>query len=686
MSADAELLDRPGDPLAGGAPPRPRRRRRGCVVRWAAWALLATLAAGALVGGVWLASHARAIRRLASGASGTVFLDAAGKEWFPLDARRVDVPLARVAPALRQAVVATEDRRFWHHAGIDPLAVGRALLHNMRRGAALEGASTITQQLARTLFLSRERTLARKLREAALALLLEALLPKERILELYLNRVPLGALHGVEAFAVETFGKHAAELGLPEAALVAGIIRAPTALGPRAHYEAALARARHVLGRMREEGMIDEAAQRAASAARPRLAAAPAPGAERGGWAQDYLRRAFSERVGDEDPPGWRVRATFSRGLQAAAEAAVAGGLSRLGRPGLQAALVALAPDTGDLLALVGGADYEASTFNRAARASRQPGSAFKPFVYAAALDRGDSPVTRVPGVVSRAFEEERQRVRAWAAGQGPAALVTYREALAVSDNEAALAVQRRVGTAAIADLARRAGLPRQPEVPSLALGTGSATPLELTTAFAAFANGGYAVRPRALAAVVDQRGRTVYRDPGERVPVISPGAAWQTLALLREAVDFGTGEGARQVGAPAAGKTGTTDDYRDAWFVGFVPGLAAGVWVGFDRPAPIGEEAYAARIAVPIWADFVRRAVALRPPGAFEEPSDVSEVELCSVSRALPSDRCPTYTEWFKEGDLVPEERCPLHFGSLRERLGRALDGLLERIRRLFR
>ncbi|HEY5998718.1 MAG TPA: transglycosylase domain-containing protein, partial [bacterium] len=633
----------------------------------------------------WLVSHGLAIRRLASGPSGTVFVDDAGRDWFPLDPRRLDVPLARVAPALRQAVVAAEDRRFWKHPGIDPIAVGRALVHNVRSGEAVEGASTITQQLARTLFLSRERTLVRKLREAALALLIEVLLPKERILELYLNRVPLGAVHGVEAFARETFGKPAADLTLAEAAMVAGIIRAPSALGPRAHYERALAGAGRVLARMRADAMVTPEQERAALAERPRIAAGPPPGDVRSGWAQDYLRRIFRDQVGDEDPPGWRVRPTLSSALQRAAEATVAGGLARIRRPGLQAALVALEPRDGSVLALVGGADYDASSYNRAVLASRQPGSAFKPFVYAAALDNGDSPVTRVAGVASRAFAEERERLGVFVAGDDPAAQMTYREALAHSDNDAALAVQQRAGTRAVATLARRLGLPEQPAVDSLALGTGSATPLELTAAFASFANGGFSVRPRAIAAVLDQRGKTVFEEAVTQAAVLSPGAAWQTLSLLREVVESGTGTGAGDVGAPAAGKTGTTDDYHDAWFVGCVPGMAIAVWIGFDRPAPIGPEAYAARIAVPIWAEFARRAVKLRPPAVFAAPDGIDEVALCSISHVAPTDGCPTYLEQFKKGDAVPEELCPLHAGSLRQRIGRAVGGLIDRIRRFF-
>jgi penicillin-binding protein 1A len=432
--------------------------------------------------------------------------------------------------------------------------------------------------------------------------------------------------------------------------------------------------------------MIDAAAETAALAARPRIAAGVTAGTERSGWAQDYLRRVFRDRAGDEDRPGWRVRTTFSQPLQAAAEEAVAAGVARLGRPGLQAALVALDPRTGDLRAMVGGADYERSTFNRAVLASRQSGSAFKPFVYAVALERGDSPATRVPGVLSRVFAQESERLGRQFDGDDPAALVTYREALAVSDNDAALAVQQRVGTAAVVDLARRVGLPPQPEVPSLALGTGSATPLELTASYAPFANGGHAVRPRSITAVDDQRGRTVLREEVDRTAVISPAAAWQALSMLREVVESGTGVAARAAGVPAAGKTGTTDDYRDAWFVGFAADLAVGVWVGYDRPAPIGEAAYAAQVAVPIWTDFVRRAAPLLPPADFSPPSAITAVALCAISHAVPTDRCPSYQEFFKQGDSVPEERCPLHTGSLRERLGRSVRWLFERIRRLFR
>ncbi|MHB8836539.1 MAG: transglycosylase domain-containing protein [Candidatus Methylomirabilia bacterium] len=670
----------------GGRKGRFRSRLAAGVRRALLFAGLLAAIAVAGFGGRWVFSHATAIRRLASGPSDTVFLDAEGNGWFPLDPRRREIALGRVAPSLRAAVVAIEDHRFFSHHGIDPLAVARALARNLRAGGVTEGASTITQQLARTLFLSRERSLGRKAREAALALLLETMLSKERILELYLNHVPLGGVYGVETFAREFFGKSAADITLAEAALVAGVIRAPSALSPRFHFDEAVSRSRVVLSRMRATGSITAAQERAALGQRVRVAPAPPADLTRSGYAQEYLRRVFRQRAGDEDPVGWRIRTSFQIALQRAAEEAVAGGLARLARPGLQAALVAIDPQTGDLLALVGGSDFRAFPFNRANLARRQTGSAFKPFVYAAGLARGGSPVTRVPGIASPGFAEALSGSGSRAAPDDPAAFLTWREALSVSDNEAAVAVLRSVGNPAVLDLALRVGLPAQPDVPSLALGTGQATPLELTVAYTPFANGGWAVDTRAIRAIEDQRGATVYEDAGARRRVLAPTVAFQALSMLRDVVTRGTGGAAQSLGFPVAGKTGTTDDYRDAWFVGFSSRLVAGVWVGFDQPKPIGEGAFAAKVALPIWTAFMRRAAATLPPEDFAAPRELQAVELCSVSFETPLERCPTYTEYFKAGDVVPQRPCPIHGGSLRQLVGRAVVGFFERVRSLFR
>ncbi len=582
--------------------------------------------------------------------------------------------------------MAIEDHRFFSHHGIDPIAVARVLAHSLRAGGRTGGASTITQQLARTLFLSRERSVSRKAREAALALLLESLLSKNRILELYLNHVPLGGVYGVEAFALDFFGKSAADLTLAEAAVVAAVIRAPSALSPRAHFDDALARSRVVLSRMRAVGSITAAEERAALGQPVHIAPEPPADLTLSGYAQEYLRRAFRQRAGDEDPVGWRIHTTFRVALQRAAEDAVSEGLARLAHPGLQAALVAIDPQTGDLLALAGGSDFRAFPFNRATQARRQTGSAFKPFVYAAGLARDGSPVTRVPGIASPGFATAIQELGRRADPDDPTGSLTWREALAVSNNEAAVAVLQSVGAPAVLDLALQVGLTGQPDVPSLALGTGLASPLELTVAYAPFANGGWAVDTRAILAIEDQRGATVYEDAGARRRVLAPPVAFQALSMLRDVVTRGTGAAAQSLGFPVAGKTGTTDDYHDAWFVGFSSRIAAGVWVGFDQPQPIAEGASAARVALPIWTAFMRQASTVLPPGDFEVPPDLQAIELCSVSFETPSDRCPIYIEYFKAGDVVPQRRCPIHGGSLRQRVGRAVSGFFESIKGLFR
>jgi 1A family penicillin-binding protein len=650
------------------------------------------ITASALVGTAglfWAGRHALAIHRLTRGVGDTVFYGADGRPWFPLVEQRHDVPLGQIAPALRHAVVAVEDHRFHRHPGVDPIAFARATWHNLRTGS-VQGGSTLSQQLARTLFLSTRRSYARKAKEAALAVLLEEVLTKDQILEMYLNRVYLsGGVYGVDAMSRSLFAKPARDLGLPESALIAGVIRAPSALSPWTNWEGALERSHVVLARMREEGYITSTAERQARGARLSITAHPRALDARGGYAKDYLRAQFRERVGDDHPADWQVHTTFLPAVQAAAESSVARGLGRLEIPGLQAALVAIDPRTGDLLALVGGDDFTKSPYNRAVRSRRQPGSAFKPFVYAAALSSGMSPATvlhDLRGVTVMANEEE------WAprnSGDEAPDDQTLREALYTSNNQAAVALQQRVGSGNVLRMASGLGLRDLPDVPSLALGTGLVTPLELTAAFAAFANGGYAVTPRAITDAVDAEGDVAFRTAPVTRRVMSDAVAFQTLSMLRDVIDRGTGSSARSFGVrvPAAGKTGTTDDFKDAWFVGFTSSVVVGVWVGFDQPATIDDGGYGARLALPIWADFVRRTERLLPAGDFEPPFDLDEVELCRTTFERPVADCPRYVEYFKRGDELPRDRCELHSGSFEDRAGRGLDRLLGRIgRRLKR
>jgi 1A family penicillin-binding protein len=644
---------------------------------------LAVVVIGGAIGLGWTAKQAWAVHRLTRGVGNTVFYDANGKPWFALDEHRRDVPISEVAPALREAVVAVEDHRFYRHGGIDPIGFGRAVWRNLRRRAIREGGSTITQQLARTVFLSNQRTIGRKGKEAILAALIEQQLTKDEILELYLNRVALsGGTFGVEAMSRQLFGKRAKDLGLLESALVAGLIRAPSALSPWSNEEGALARSRVVLARMRQEGFISAAAEEGANAARVRMTSAPHLADAHSGYAKEYLRQAFREQVGDDDPPDWDVQTTFLPAVQLAAERAVEEGLARLGKRGLQAALIALDPETGDILAMVGGRNYNASPFNRAVRSRRQPGSAFKPFVYAAALDRGLSPVTVLDGLHSVTAPGKQE----WSprnAEEGAPDEATLREALLESNNQAAVALQLRIGSGAVLGLVSDLGLRDQPNVPSLALGSGLVTPLELTAAYAAFPNGGFAIAPRAIVRVLDASAGVVVENAVRRKRALPEAVAFQTLTMLRDVVDVGTASSARSLGlrGPAGGKTGTTSEFKDAWFVGFNSSVVAAVWVGLDQPEPIGSEAFGARVALPIWADFMRRVSRALPAEEFPVPSGLREVELCRVSYLRPVDGCPTYIEFFKEGDDIPHRLCPIHQGSFKQEARRALDGIFSRV-----
>jgi penicillin-binding protein 1A len=596
-----------------------------------------------------------------------------------MDEQRHDVTLDAIAPALRDAVVAVEDHRFYHHIGIDPIGLGRAVFRDVSRGGRMEGGSTLTQQLARTLFLSNKRTIARKAQEAVIALLLEQELSKKQILELYLNRVFLSAgVYGVETMSENMFGKAAARLSLPEAAMIAGLIRAPSALSPWSNYDGALERSHTVLRRMREEGVISEAQEQAALRARPRVLGFPGVVEARHGYAKEFLRQQFRERFGGDHPPDWKVQTTFVPELQDAAERAVEGALRRYGKADLQAALVAIDPATGDILAMVGGRDFRESQFNRAWRSKRQPGSAFKPFLFAAALGQGYSPVSVLDGLTRIAPQGPDEWAPRNAHLEEEDAL-TLRAALIESNNRAAALLQQRIGSRPVLRLASDVGLRDLPDVPSLALGTGVVTPLDLTAAYAAFPNGGLAVRPRAIEQVTDADGGVAWDNPARQDRVISDAVAFQMTSMMEDVLDRGTGATARStygVRFAAAGKTGTTDAFKDAWFVGFTSSTVAGVWVGDDQPASIGRDAYGARYALPIWADFIKAATRTRPAREFTPSSEMEEVQLCKVSYLRPVEGCPVYTEYFKPGDGIPSRLCPIHQGTVKQQFKRAVQG----------
>ncbi len=639
------------------------------------FAILVVVSAIALT---WTFRQAYAVTRLKRGVGDTWFLAANGARWFRMDEHRQDVSLSQIPADLQHAFVAVEDHRFFRHPGVDPIALGRAVFRNITEAGTVEGGSTLTQQLARTLFLSNKKTYGRKVREAVLALMIDAQLSKEEVLELYLNRIYLsGGVYGVETMSRHLFGKPARQLTLAECTLIAGLARAPSALSPWSNYDGAIERSHVVLARMREEGFITAQAEAAARRVRPAIRPYPGVNDPRGGYAKEFLRQQFRDRFGGDHPPDWTVRTTFVPELQAMAEQAVSEGLRRFGQPHLQAALVAIDPKTGDILALVGGRDFRQSQFNRAWRSRRQPGSAFKPFLYAAALEHGFSPVSVLDKLATIAPQGPEEWSPKNASGETPDQL-TLRAALLESNNRAATSLQQRLGSRPVLRLASHVGLHDMPDVPSLSLGTGLVTPLELTAAFAAFPNGGNAVRPRGIVRVIDADGGAAFDNPISVERVVSPATAFQMVSMLEDVMDRGTGAAARSQGVRFAvgGKTGTTDDFKDAWFVGFSSSIVAGVWVGFDQPQTIGRQAYGSRFALPIWSDFMRDAARRRRPDAFEAPSGLRDEVLCRISYLRPVEGCPVYTEYLKEGDEVPGRLCPLHSGSVKQRVRRALEG----------
>jgi 1A family penicillin-binding protein len=661
------------------------------IFRWAFLATAAIAIAAVVVSGVWTVRHAWAIYKLNRGVGDTVFYDADDRPWFRLDEQRQDVPFDHITTFFKDAVIAVEDHRFYLHPGIDPIGLSRAVVHNFR-GEERQGGSTITQQLARTLFLSNARTYGRKVKEAVLSVMLEIFLSKREILQLYMNRVYLGSgIYGVEAMSRRTFGKPASDLTLGEAALLAGVIRAPASYSPWNRLEHARARSFIVLRRMREEGKISAVQEQ--TARRETLRVRPAPVATgRHRYAKEFLRQQFRDLIGNDNPPDWKVHTTFVPEVQDAAEIAVRDGLRRLGVPGLQAALVAMDPHNGSILALVGGSDFQTTPFNRATRGHRQPGSAFKPFVYAAALEQGMSPVSTLSGLQQVAVQAPEG---VWIPRDDRAKThdtMTLREALLESSNAAAVLLQQRVGARPVIKLANDLGVRDQPDVPSLALGSGLVTPLELTAAYAVFPGMGYRSEPRGLISIEDRDGDGVEYVHLKRQQVLSEQVAYQMVSMLQDVTRRGTAASVQRQGLAMeiAGKTGTTNDSHDAWFVGFSSSVVAGVWIGFDDPQTIRSDASGSRMALPIWADFMRRTARRMPAEPFPRPPRLRAETMCSVSYHRALDGCPSYVEYFKPGDDIPTQLCELHSGSLKQRAERALRGVLgaigEGIRGIFR
>ena len=589
---------------------------------------------------------------------------------------RIEVPLARISPHLRRAIVAFEDQRFESHRGIDVIRIIGAVYADLREGRKAQGGSTITQQLARQSFLSREKKLWRKVREIALARRIERMYSKDEILELYLNKVYFGdGLHGAEAAARGYFGKSAADLDLAEAALLAGLVNAPSVNAPTVSMARAQTRRALVLNAMYEQRIITKAAFDRAAGETIKLVDTLRREEPLGQYFKEEVRQHLVRQFGWErlSEGGLKVYTTIDTDMQRAAEANVALSLQQIemrrakrkAAPGagqLEAALVAMDPTTGEVRAMVGGRDFKSSRFNRATQALRQPGSAFKPFVYAAALEAGYSPSS----LVTRLDEPIQTLQGAWIPEDehSSGSAMTVRSALRTSSNRAAVRMLEEVGIAKTVAQAKKMGMGNVPSVPSLALGSGEVTLVAMTSAYAAFADQGQ-LRPATLIRrVEDADGTVLFEAKPHAEQVVSPRTAFLMTSMLSDVVNYGTAYKARQEGFtyPAAGKTGTTNDYVDAWFVGFTPHLVTGVWIGFDKPRTIISNGFAGELAVPMWARFMKHATAKHAPDAFKPPQGLVAVGVCRLSGKLPGPACDrVITEYFARG-AVPSQVCDEH------------------------
>ena len=536
-----------------------------------------------------------------------------------------------------QAVIAIEDRRFFEHDGFDPIRIAGSAIAVMRAGSAVQGASTITQQLARQ-SVGREKTLRRKLNEMLFAMQLERHFTKQEILELYLNKVYFGdGLYGAEAASRGYFAKSASELSLAEAALLAGLLKAPSAYAPTASPQKAEARQAVVLRAMLDNKAITEAEYRDAIKARVEIRDGLRAGEPYGRYFKDEVKQQLVQQFGEErvSEGGLQVYTTIDLPMQQAAEAAVEKNLAEIDRTlsakalsgdPLQAALIAIDPASGAVRALVGGRDFETSSYNRATQARRQPGSAFKPFVYAAALEDGYRPDDTLDHL-DEGFETPNA---SWTPDDEHSddEEMTLRDGLRLSSNRAAVKLLGEVGLRKTMKLANSFGFDDLPSVPSIALGSGEVTLAAITSAYGAFANGGLVSRPWLIRRVVDRDGTVLFDNAEKPRRAITPATAYLMADMLKGVIDAGTGSAARRYGftRPAGGKTGTTNDYHDAWFVGFTPKLVTGVWVGFDHPRSIRRAGYASELAVPLWARFMTNATRSDPVRWLARPRGIDD------------------------------------------------------------
>ncbi len=624
--------------------------------------------------------------------------------------RRVVLDIDDIPPTVREGFIAVEDRRFWDHHGVDYRGVVRAALRNVASLSIREGFSTITMQLARSIFPDRlpmADKLTRKVCEVHLARRIEREYRKRAILELYLNQIYLGdGLYGVEAASQGYFGQSVDELDPGQVAMLVALVRSPEGYNPRKNPKLAIERRNVVLGVMGQAGVIDSAGVARARAeplelAPPMEAAGPAP------YFVAAVRRRLTDRFGDDAAiRGLRVYTGLDPAMQQTAREALVGQIDRVENgaygqyshptgpgqaedtPVLQGLVVMMDPHNGEIHALVGGRDFATSQFDRALQAKRQPGSAFKPIVYAAALEAGLPPTARLE---TGPIEVDAAGSPAWRPSDHVSDTVqtlSVRTALAISSNHAAVRLGRWLGEDRVASMGKRLGLTTDiPPYPSIFLGSAEVIPAELVAAYSVFGNGGYRVEPHLIRRVEDRTGNVLWEAQDPRRQVLDPGVAFLTLTLLEEVVNTGTASIIRRSGfwLPAAGKTGTTNDNRDAWFIGITPDLAAGVWLGFDRPRTIMPGAGGGTLAAPVWTEIMSRTYQERPaPAPWTPPSNVVSAQVDQATGYLATGNCPpedVRIEYFLVG-TEPEVYCPVH---PEPGVDRFLDDLWRRVRKIF-
>jgi len=626
----------------------------------------------------------------------------------------------QISQLFREAVLAREDSRFYQHHGVDLIGIGRALVSDFSGHKLWQGGSTITQQLARNSFDLGGRTLSRKILEAFVATRIDLSLPKEQILTDYVNRIYFGSgYYGLETASRAYFGKPAAKLNLPEAATLAGLIRSPNRYSPLNNPAGAIKQRNEVLDRMAELHKLSPD-QLANAKATPLKVAEHRPATNQQNYAVDALYRELQTLVSQDaiDSGGLRIYSTLDPNLQQTAENAVEACISQIEHnPGyrhpirssvessedqdrtnyLQGAVLVMDNRSGAIRALVGGRSYHESKYNRALQAVRPVGSTFKPFIYAAAYMHGFFPGMLInDGPIQPNELPSAPNWNPTNSDHSNRGMLPLRDGLILSRNTMTIRVGERVGLGTVRDLAKKLEVARSiPPLPSTYLGSFGTTVKEITAAYSVFPAGGVHREPYLIDRIDDQDGNVIYQAHPAAKEVLNPSIAWMVSQTLRGVLERGTGASVKSLGFDkiAAGKTGTTDDVKDAWFVGYTNTLTCGVWVGFDQPETIEQKGYGATLALPIWAKIIEKAPKQRyPDGEFPAPEPLVQVRLCAVSNQLATDRCEsagTSYEISLPQSLCPKQQCTVHRGSVLPRLldDRERDqSLPSRIFRVFR